>query len=533
MLAIKVEYITRVCMATRHNDPSRSTPEWPPHPDRLYSALVAAAAQAQYDQGHQSSSFIPEESKCALQWLAQQGPPDIAASDARLRSAPKVYMPTNPHTDEVWQKPKAGKPPVPKEWFDLKTLLPVHRKKAELAVPAVTPDDPAVYFVWHQADPREPLDLLPDGPLSVLQNICGNVTYLGRSRSLVRACIVDDPPRAAFVPDPVGQIQLRVPGADRIEYLIGKYDRDGGKPEPSPPRRYRRTDSIQRRIEPAHTIFDRMYIFKPKEGAPCLPIEATLKITRLFRKAVIRCIYDEIYASADRGEGSPDLQDLLDCNRKIPPILSGHDLDSTVTEQPHVAFAALPFVDRFVRNADGEIKGLAVLIPANPSDQALQMLAAALLRLQKNGLGIPGIGTWQLAEVPADDPPIKALDTTTWSGPARVWATVTPMVFGHFPKKTNGGELHIILDSLRMIDIDPDLVAEITVERHSPLHGVPPSWQFKTRLSRKPKKKEPPHIFRHVTIQFKRDVQGPIVLGCMRFFGLGLMRPLERTSWQN
>ena len=44
MLALRVEYLTGVCMATKHDDASRASPEWPPHPDRLYSALVAAAA---------------------------------------------------------------------------------------------------------------------------------------------------------------------------------------------------------------------------------------------------------------------------------------------------------------------------------------------------------------------------------------------------------------------------------------------------------------------------------------------------------
>jgi hypothetical protein len=38
MLALKAEFLTRVRMVTAHDDPSRSTPEWPSHPDRLYSA---------------------------------------------------------------------------------------------------------------------------------------------------------------------------------------------------------------------------------------------------------------------------------------------------------------------------------------------------------------------------------------------------------------------------------------------------------------------------------------------------------------
>ena len=32
---------------------------------------------------------------------------------------------------------------------------------------------------------------------------------------------------------------------------------------------------------------------------------------------------------------------------------------------------------------------------------------------------------------------------------------------------------------------------------------------------------------RHVTIRFEHHVAGPLVLGALRYFGLGLMRPLE------
>src|SRR6266576_2432027 len=97
MLALKVEYLTGVCMATRHDDPSRSTPEWPPHPDRLYSALVAAAAEPKDGQDEEAKAHIPDAAKLALQWLAEQGAPQLAVSEERRRSAPDVHMPSNPH----------------------------------------------------------------------------------------------------------------------------------------------------------------------------------------------------------------------------------------------------------------------------------------------------------------------------------------------------------------------------------------------------------------------------------------------------
>jgi CRISPR-associated protein Csb2 len=225
MLALKVEYLTGVCMATAHDDPSRSTPEWPPHPDRLYSALVAAAASLP----DANDGCLPRRAKEALTWLAAQCwaeadvvAPELHASDAYRRLAPNVHMPSNPHTDEIWQQSKEGKPQAAQKSFDLRTLLPIHRKKTALPIPAVLPEEPAVYFIWRNAE--------ANGHFKTLRDICELVTYIGRSRSLVRVSIAEDAPAATHAPDPLGQIQLRVPGGNRLEQLEDFYKRKGESP---------------------------------------------------------------------------------------------------------------------------------------------------------------------------------------------------------------------------------------------------------------------------------------------------------------
>jgi len=476
MLAIKIEYLTGVCMATRHDDPSRSTPEWPPHPDRLFSALVAAAGALGTD-AHELSDL----SKSALQWILKCGAPQLAVSEAHPRVMPGVHMPTNPLPDEL----KGAK--------GVLGLLPTHRKKALLPVPAVVPDEPVAYFIWPDAE--------PDGRLEVLRNICQQVTYLGRSRSLVRASVADDPPPPTHVPDPLGQFQFRVAYPGRLGYLLDKYKDDGGKPAPCPPRRYRSAGGqgpVDRRLS---TVFERCWIFRPRTGDPLLPAISTLKVTQAFRKALIDCI--------DKDQRSRGLEPL------VPEIVHGHG------KHPHCAYVALPFVHPWQRHADGAIKGLAVLVPREVDSNSLLTMACGLLWLQENGLGMPGIGTWHVEEVQADDPPNATLDPVVWTGVARLWATATPMVFGHFPKPKSGGEAGVVLESLRMIGIEPDRVVEIGVGRHSVLHGAPPSWCFKAG-------REPSWV-RHVTLRFDRPVRGPIILGSMRYFGLGLMRPVESS----
>ncbi|HLI83697.1 MAG TPA: type I-U CRISPR-associated protein Csb2 [Bryobacteraceae bacterium] len=498
MLAIRIEFLTGVYMATRYNDPSRSEPEWPPHPDRLFSALVAAAAEP----AENDLARIPEREASTLRWLLepQRGPLHLAVSESRNRSAPDVYMPENPHSDEI---PKGSletgdENTRKKKRNALRGLIPVFRGKKPLPIPAVIPDDPVAYFIWPDADPDEHAE--------VLRGICSKVTYLGRSRSLVRLSVVDDPPPPTHVPDPLGTVPLRVPAAGRLSYLVDKYKRDGGKPEPSPTQPYRRLHHDRLPQERAANLFDRFWVFQPRRGDPLLPATATVKVTRALRAALIACIDQD-----QRRKGFPP---------DVPDVVHGHG------QHPHCAYVALPFVHPWQRHADGAIKGVGVLLPRGISDDALMAAAAGLTLLQQNGLSIPSIGTWRLKEVPADDPPSGTLDRHTWSRPSRMWASATPVVFGHFPKPKKGGEAKVILDSLEMIGIDPDHVLELAIDRHSPLHGSPPSWYFKAAREASGSHQESLWV-RHLTIRFDRPVRGPIVLGRMRYFGLGLMRPME------
>ena len=66
MLAIEVELLCGRYAATAHND--RNQAEWPPHPARFFSALVAVL--------HENEPVDPVE-RDALLWLEQQSPPSL------------------------------------------------------------------------------------------------------------------------------------------------------------------------------------------------------------------------------------------------------------------------------------------------------------------------------------------------------------------------------------------------------------------------------------------------------------------------
>ena len=67
MLAIAWQYLTGSAVAATVTD--REEPEWPPHPDRVFQALVASWGERGGD---------PDE-RAALAFLETLGPPELVA----------------------------------------------------------------------------------------------------------------------------------------------------------------------------------------------------------------------------------------------------------------------------------------------------------------------------------------------------------------------------------------------------------------------------------------------------------------------
>ncbi len=87
MLAIEVELLTGRYAATAHNDRRRA--EWPPHPARFFSALVAAL---------HDNEQVDHAERMALQWLERQGAPSLwvdPESKVGRRDVHDVYVPVN------------------------------------------------------------------------------------------------------------------------------------------------------------------------------------------------------------------------------------------------------------------------------------------------------------------------------------------------------------------------------------------------------------------------------------------------------
>src|SRR5205814_1941866 len=130
-------------IATDRSD--RDAPEWPLHPGRLFSALVAAA----FDCFADGQGELDPATRAALQWPDAQRPPSLSVSDADPRQTMPVFVPVNDSTTPD-QIPKTGF--TAGQIASGIKVLPDRRPRQERRFPSVTPHSPVAYFVWPEAN---------------------------------------------------------------------------------------------------------------------------------------------------------------------------------------------------------------------------------------------------------------------------------------------------------------------------------------------------------------------------------------------
>jgi CRISPR-associated protein Csb2 len=474
MFALEVEYLLGRSVSSERSD--RDSAEWPPHPGRLFSALVAAHAERDPDD---------EAEREALRWLERQPPPSLNASGASRRVVQTVYVPVN---DTL------GPGSVPRKGFTAKLVaekikvLPERRSKQPRTFPSVTPQSPRVVFIWPEADATEAA-----AHRLALERLAANMTYLGHSSSLVRAAICDDPPSPNLRPDDEGTCLLRVATAGRLDDLLATY-LDGRRPSPGLYCSYAEVPESPSEETPSSTL-GRLITFRI-QGVGRLPLVAAPK-----RTAAVR---DALMSLADQ----PPLE-----------VLSGHAPDGSQSKRDHAAIFPLAFVGH--RHADGSIKGFAVAVPEDMgADERIHVLRA-LGRLR--GLTLGRDGAWAVERL-VDEPTLRSLGVGPYVRPATTWATVTPMVFDRFPKAGPGRDARsLAAEACRRIGLpEPEDVEVSPVSLH---RGVPTSPEFRLR----PKPGVPPRPYHHVAIRFADAVRGPIALGAGRFLGMGLFRACDNS----
>ncbi|HZV06244.1 MAG TPA: type I-U CRISPR-associated protein Csb2 [Gemmataceae bacterium] len=524
-LVLEIEYLSGVSFAAI--GPDSEAPDWPPQPDRIFSALVASwAARGQR-----------EEERKALEWLEMRPVPYLLASEAEPRTTLTAYVPPNDFETPKgelgklrWYRDFLSKGISPPEkggskklWMQAWNVMPDQRKHSGLKernFPAARPHDPVVRLYWSAAEPDEAM-------LSALQALAHDTAYIGHSASLTRCRFLRDggalewgaaqrPRRGVYQ----GRLEELRHAYVRFEKSADKKDRPqkGARIPPEPEAKAARTNLFgagNRWMILEHVTGDM------PDVRTCALVAKTLRDTLL---------------SGYRQIGLED---------KIPEAVSGHAAGGTPAQTPHLAIIPLAFAG--FPYADGHVMGFALVPPADNeilTDETFRKVLRALSPVDEDRgrriltlmskSGTSAGSAFSIGLSPTFEPPTdkQSLDPTLYTGSAFVFVTVTPIVLDrHLKEKGTAREKEAaaqIAAACRNIGLpEPEVVV---VGKHSAVEGAPsaypsgnsPRW-MNWRL--------PPSLASrqliHAVIRFAEPVDGPVILGAGRFVGLGLCRPIN------
>jgi CRISPR-associated protein Csb2 len=554
MLAIEVELLTGRYAATAHSDRGRA--EWPPHPARFFSALVAAL------HDHEP---VDQAERAALLWLEDKGAPALwvdPESRVARRQVRDVYVPVNDVTlgdeaalsPEQWveafteQKAKAeekltkaairfqeasrndpdsdaskkarkelekAKRAFSNDGFsdvDLNTaaaLMPDRRTRQVRTFPVIIPETPSFAFLWRDADARE--------HRGALERLCARATRLGHSSSLVRCNVVDRDISPTLVPSDDGDITLRVVGPGQLERLERAFDHHRGVENrvlPARPQRYRLASEVSSRVAHAESIFSTDWVLFERVGGARPVSSRSTDLARALRAALLE------------QHGAKDL----------PATLSGHT-ENGPTEQAHVAFVPLPFVGH--EHADGAIMGCALVLPRQLSAGDRETLLRLVAKWEKERADDRGTLTLAGESLPpfkvrrVEISAKRSLSPEHWCRPSTRFITATPIALDKNPGNLRSNRdgvarraaveaQQIISDAcLRVVGVRP---VSVEVSLAPLLAGAQHVCQFLPWPGRPGRTAR---VRVHADIRFENSVRGPLLIGAGRFFGLGLCLPVE------
>ncbi len=477
-LVLEIEFLTGVCRAA--NGPGNNSPDWPPQPDRVFSALASAWG---------IRGELPVE-RTALEWLEGQPPPVIRASAHSARTAPDVFVPPN--------DPKMSR--VVNTYLK---VLPEYRQRQPRRFPVARPDDPSMELAW----PKVP-DAATFDALNALASCVG---YVGHSGSLTRCRFI--------VGDTLQSERKTMPARRRVY-----------------PGRLRELEEAHHARPERPAIRPGAPIFAEHAPSPELPTEwlileavggevpdirASALVGRLLRQALMAG-----YRRAGLGG-------------EIPEIVSGHAFDRTPTQLPHLSIAPMAFVDS--PHADGRVFGFAVIPPSGKMllqiegfRTAFETVAPYRANEQRRVLtlrGSPLRKPLHLAPTAIDGNNRRSLHAKPYLEESAQWASVTPIVLDRHLRRKDGAEVReLVARACEHTGLPRPDLDRIRVGKHPAVQGVPPARPLAgeppwTRW-KLPKSLESRQLV-HAIIEFNQSVGGPVLLGAGRFTGLGLCRGVK------
>lgn len=491
MLAFRVRYLLgRVAAADVSRGSEKDRGEWPPHPDRLFCALV----QAWGDLGR------PASEREFLERLEKAGPPHVHAASATSDSARVSFVPVPDNWKPYYRDPNTKKDRP----FPVMGSMRIGRDRKERRFVSRGVDlslcEPHATIGWLR--PCE-YDKWQSDDFDTAANLSRLIGYLGHSSSVVAVDVVRDIPASAWVPDDHGTLLLRVPYPGCFEELRSAFEA-GRRP---PKERTWRPYGQQRVDSPGpRTPWTDMVVFRIGRGPHRLPLVASLQATRSLREQL------------------KDIFRKPPFNEEPPEVVSGRTPSTngqSVTRSPHLSFVPLPDVGHAY--AAGHLLGLAILLPGSLKSDERRRVLAAIAQLAH--LDLAAIGRWQL-ERQTLETPVHGLLPETWAGPSRSWATVTPMAFDRDPGSALGKDAE---EGVRVACTRLDLPTprEVALSPTPFVLGVEHSREFPLF---RPSPTAPRRRHVHVRLEFEKPIHGPLAIGAGRHLGYGLCRPTRGTT---
>lgn len=526
-LTLSIELLTGRYVASEFAN--RNRPEWPPHPARLFSALVAS---------HFEGSASPEGEQ-ALRWLEAQPAPALAFSAAHPRDLKTHFVPVNDQalTDsssigKAWERVFAARESgqeksITKEEEKLTALyakagaakssigksdpgagahlLPDSRKRQARTFPSVTPDSPLIHFTWPEA---------PDASIRRgLDQLTRTLARLGHSSSLISACWKeDDPPTPTLVESPAGKSKLRWVSEGQLDALVARHQREPHAEQRLLPHRmvsYGRP-LLESAQDPLRSCFSEQFVVLRRVKGPRLPSAASEVLAEAVRQALM-CHADD----------------------PVPALISGHQVDGAPLQSDHLAIAPLPYVAG--THASGELLGVALIWPNQLDSEQFASFYRAVARWEESSEGGPEhrevdlalgqLGAWTLQRE-IESSSLYNLREETWTGPSRYWRSATPVVLdrhpGSFKKQRARAERRAheaMISACQRIGLPTPEAVEFS---DAPLlEGAEHAKRYIRRAGTTDKR---PLV--HASIHFSEPVLGPVLLGAGRYRGLGLFRPI-------
>jgi CRISPR-associated protein Csb2 len=472
-LTLDVDFLMGVCFATRN--PADRKPDCPPQIDRIYSALVASWAARKKRA----------EERAALEWLECLEPPIVYASAYSERTAPPVYVPVNDARNSL-------------------EVLPDYRVRHARRFPAAVLDRSIMCYTWPGAEPSPAI-------FDALEVLAQHTPYVGRSASVVRCHFHREPVPEQYGPG-VPSLRRIYPG--RLAELERDYVAE---------RRSSRGASVPR-TEPQRVLVQashfgvHWHVFSDAGGRRP-NIRATAVVASTIRKFLL--------SGYEGGEA--------------PEVISGH-AEGMITAKPHLAI--LPLANVGWDWSDGHVMGFALCLPRDAEEgetelfRALAQLSAKQHPHQRHNesrhfsIGLPGGRTWRVVRQP--QPVAASLKPERYLGPGRIWATATPIIVDrHLRARRDPWRqaemMQLIAESCTHIGLPRP--AAVLPHNHSAIRGSPaanrarsePSWMGWTLTD--PLRSR---TLTHAIVKFAEPVEGPVILGAGRHFGLGVCLPIDR-----